>query len=96
MHRALVSRAFTPGRMRKLEDQIRAFCAACLDPLVGGDRFDFVLDLGARGELDDLPGAVGVELRGVDREVRARPCVVLADLQHLVEPHRIRARQSRS
>jgi cytochrome P450 len=47
MHRALVSRAFTPGRMRTLEDQIRAFCAACLDPLEGQDRFDFVLDLGA-------------------------------------------------
>ena len=29
MHRALVSRAFTPGRMKRLEDQIRAFCAAC-------------------------------------------------------------------
>ena len=48
MHRALVSRAFTPGRMKKLEDQIRAFCAACLDPLVGDERFDFVLDLGAQ------------------------------------------------
>ena len=35
MHRALVSRAFTPGRMKKLEHQIRAFCSACLDPLEG-------------------------------------------------------------
>ena len=25
----------------------RRFCVACLDPLVGGDRFDFVEDLGA-------------------------------------------------
>jgi cytochrome P450 len=48
MHRALVSRAFTPGRMRQLEDQLRAFCRACLDPLEGDDRFDFVLDLGAQ------------------------------------------------
>ena len=27
--------------------QVRAFCAACLDPLVGCGRFDFVHDLGA-------------------------------------------------
>ena len=29
-------RAFMPKRMRALEDKIRAFCVACLDPLVGG------------------------------------------------------------
>jgi cytochrome P450 len=46
IHRALVSRAFTPRKMRALEGQVRAFCAACLDPLVGEGRFDFVLDLG--------------------------------------------------
>jgi cytochrome P450 len=46
IHRAIVSRAFTPKKMRAVEDKIRAFCIACLD-LVGGDRFDFVLDLGA-------------------------------------------------
>ncbi|MBL7502449.1 cytochrome P450 [Frankia sp. CNm7] len=48
VHRALVSRAFTPRKMRALEDRVRAFCQACLDPLVGGDRFDFFLDLGAQ------------------------------------------------
>ena len=47
MHRGLMSRVFTPRRMNALEDQVRAFCAACLDPLVGSDRFDFVTDLGA-------------------------------------------------
>ncbi len=47
MHRGLMSRVFTPRRMQALEDQVRAFCAACLDPLVGADRFDFVADLGA-------------------------------------------------
>ena len=47
MHRGLMSRVFTPRRMQELEDQVRAFCAACLDPLVGTDRFDFVADLGA-------------------------------------------------
>ncbi|KUI37310.1 cytochrome P450 [Mycobacterium sp. GA-2829] len=47
IHRAIVARAFTPKKMRALEDKIRAFCVACLDPLVGGERFDFVEDLGA-------------------------------------------------
>jgi cytochrome P450 len=47
MHRGLMSRVFTPRRMNALEQQVRDFCAACLDPLVGSDRFDFVADLGA-------------------------------------------------
>ena len=47
MHRGLMSRVFTPRRMNALEQQVRDFCAACLDPLVGSDRFDFVTDLGA-------------------------------------------------
>jgi cytochrome P450 len=47
MHRGLMSRVFTPKRMNALEDQVREFCAACLDPLVGTDRFDFIADLGA-------------------------------------------------
>jgi cytochrome P450 len=47
IHRGLLSRVFTPGRMARLEPQIRAFCAEVLDPLVGVGRFDFVQDLGA-------------------------------------------------
>ncbi len=50
VHRALVARAFTVRRMKMVEDKIRTFCAACLDPLTGSDRFDFVKDLG-----DELP-----------------------------------------
>jgi cytochrome P450 len=80
MHRALVSRAFTPGRMKKLEDQIRAFCAACLDPLEGEDRFDFVLDLGAQmpvkaiGMLMGIPEADQVSVRDAAvRKLRNKP-----------------------
>ena len=80
MHRALVSRAFTPGRMRKLEDQIRAFCAACLDPLEGDDRFDFVLDLGAQmpvkaiGMLLGIPQAAQASVRDAAvRKLRNEP-----------------------
>ena len=48
MHRGLMSRVFTPRRMSELESQVRDYCRACLDPLVGADRFDFVQDLGLR------------------------------------------------
>jgi cytochrome P450 len=48
MHRGLMSRVFTPKRMNALEDQVREYCRACLDPFVGADRFDFVKDLGER------------------------------------------------
>ncbi|MET0903709.1 MAG: cytochrome P450 [Acidimicrobiales bacterium] len=47
MHRGLMSRVFTPRRMAALEQQVRDFCAACLDPLIDSDRFDFAADLGA-------------------------------------------------
>ncbi len=47
-HRGVVSRVFTPKKMNALEPQIREFCGRILDPLVGGEGFDFVADLGAR------------------------------------------------
>jgi cytochrome P450 len=60
VHRALVSRAFTSKKMAALEAQVRAFCAACLDPLVGSDRFDFVLDLGAELPMRTIGMLVGI------------------------------------
>ena len=46
IHRNLLSRAFTPRKINALEPKVREFTARCLDPLVGGDRLDFVKDLG--------------------------------------------------
>ncbi len=46
MHRGLMSRVFTPRRMAALEDQVRDYCARCLDPLVGEEGFDVVAALG--------------------------------------------------
>jgi cytochrome P450 len=46
IHRKLLTRVFTPRRVAALEPKMREFCAQCLDPLVGGDRFDFITDLG--------------------------------------------------
>ncbi|MCK9563406.1 MAG: cytochrome P450, partial [Bacteroidales bacterium] len=53
VYRRVVSKVFTPRRMNELEQQIRAYCARCLDPLVGGEKIDFIADLGAK-----LPGGV--------------------------------------
>jgi cytochrome P450 len=60
MHRKLMSRVFTPRRMNALEDQARKFCARCLDPLVGADRFDLVSVLAA-----DMPMRVIGMLLGI-------------------------------
>jgi cytochrome P450 len=46
IHRSLLSRVFTPRRVAALEPKMREFCAQCLDPIVGTDRFDFITDLG--------------------------------------------------
>jgi cytochrome P450 len=47
VHRALMSRVFTPKSMTAIEPKVREFCARTLDPLVGSGRFDFITDLGA-------------------------------------------------
>jgi len=59
-HRGVLSRVFTPKKMHALEPRIRQLCAEVLDPLVGTDRLDFVLDLGAR-----MPMAVIGMLLGI-------------------------------
>ena len=80
MHRGLVSRVFTPRKMAELEDKVRAFCAACLDPLVGEERIDFVKDLGAEmpmrviGMLVGIPDAEQPKVRAhTDAGLRTEP-----------------------
>lgn len=80
VHRLLVSRAFTPRKMAAIEDQVRAFCAACLDPLRDGDRFDFTTDLGAEmpmrviGMLVGMPDSLQRSVRSVaNRRLRNKP-----------------------
>ena len=48
VHRGVLTRVFTPKRMNELESKIRAYCARCLDPLVGAGRFDFIADFGSQ------------------------------------------------
>jgi cytochrome P450 len=80
VHRALVARAFAPKRINDLESKIRSFCVACLEPFVGADRFDFVVDLGAElpmraiGMLLGIPDAEQPKVRDfAQRNVRNRP-----------------------
>ncbi|WP_395312034.1 cytochrome P450 [Mycobacterium sp. AMU20-3851] len=47
LHRKLLSRVFTPRRMLAVEELVRGFCSRALDPLVGSDSFDMVVELGA-------------------------------------------------
>jgi cytochrome P450 len=71
MHRGLMSRVFTPRRMNALEDRVRAYCRACLDPLVGSGRFDFVRDLGEQMPMRVIGMLLGIP--EVDQEaVRTR------------------------
>ena len=65
--RGLVSRAFTPRRVRELEPRIRELCALHLDPLRDVDRFDAVADFAGR-----LPMDVISEMLGVPRADRER------------------------
>jgi cytochrome P450 len=58
--RALVSKAFTPRRVRELEERIRDLCIAFLDAQAGNASFDYLQDFGAR-----LPAMVIASLLGV-------------------------------
>jgi cytochrome P450 len=59
-HRALLARMFTPRRIAALEPQVRAYCARTLDPLVGGNRIDFIADLGAQMPMRVIGMLLGV------------------------------------
>jgi cytochrome P450 len=48
IHRKLVSKMFTPKTVASLEPKIRAFSAACLDPLVGTNRFDLIAEFASQ------------------------------------------------
>ena len=79
-HRGILSRVFTPKRMAQLEDQVRAYCIRCLDPVVGSDRFDIITELASMlpmrviGMLLGIPEQDQVAVRDkTDRDLRTRP-----------------------
>jgi cytochrome P450 len=71
--RALVSKAFTPRRVRELEDRIRELCVAFLDAQAGNTTFDYLQDFGAR-----LPAMVIASLLGV-------PLADQEQVRHLID-----------
>jgi cytochrome P450 len=60
LHRALLSRVFTPRRMLAIEPKVRQFCARSLDPLVGSGGFDFIRDLGAQMPMRTIGMLLGI------------------------------------
>src|SRR5262249_52220512 len=59
-HRALLARLFTPRRIAQIEPRVRAYCARSLDPLIGGDRIDFVADLGSQMSMRVIGMLLGI------------------------------------
>jgi cytochrome P450 len=59
-HRSIMSRVFTPKKMAAIEPKIREFCAETLDPLVGGDGFDFIADIGAEMPMRTIGMLLGI------------------------------------
>jgi cytochrome P450 len=79
-HRGLLSRVFTPRKMNALEPKIREFCARSLDPMVGGDRFDFIADLGAQMPMRTISMLLGIPEEdqetvrdAADKSLRTKP-----------------------
>jgi cytochrome P450 len=60
LHRGLLSRLFTPKKMKAIEPKVREFCARSLDPLVGSGGFDFIADLGAQMPMRTIGMLLGI------------------------------------
>ena len=80
MLRGVMSRVFTPRRMAAIEDEIRAYCVRCLDPLVGTDGFDIIAELASMmpmrviGMLLGIPEGQQIGVRDAnDANLRTKP-----------------------
>ncbi|HEX3796911.1 MAG TPA: cytochrome P450 [Acidimicrobiales bacterium] len=60
IHRRLMSRVFSPRSVAALEDKVRAYCAQCLDPLIGSDRFDVIAELGSYVPMRTISMLLGI------------------------------------
>jgi cytochrome P450 len=59
-YRNLVSKAFTPARIRDLEPRIREIAVRYLDALVGSPRFDAVKEFTAKLPMDVISSMLGI------------------------------------
>ena len=71
IHRKLVSKMFTPKVVASLEPKIRAFSAACLDPLVGTNRFDLISEFAAQMPMRVIGMLLGIP-EGDQEQIRDR------------------------
>jgi cytochrome P450 len=66
-YRNLVSKAFTPARIRDLEARIREISVGYLDPLIGRRRFDAVKEFTAKLPMDVISSMLGIPAEDRDR-----------------------------
>lgn len=78
--RALVSRAFTPRQMAKMEGYVRDLCIELLDPLAGVASFDYVTDFASQ-----VPSRVISHLVGVPEADREEQRANIDEMFH-IEP----------
>lgn len=69
IHRALLSRVFTPRRVSTLEPEIRSLSAELIDPLVGSERFDVVGEVASIVPMRVIGMLLGIP---ADEQVRLR------------------------
>ena len=77
MHRAIVSRLFTPRAVSGLEPQIRKLCREIVDDLIGRDQFDFMRDFALK-----LPVQVIGMLVGVPKQDQAELLAIFQASSH--------------
>ncbi len=66
-YRNLVSKAFTPARIRALAPRIRALAVSHLEPLVGAKSFDAVVEFTAKLPMDVISSLLGIPEQDRDR-----------------------------
>ena len=60
LHRALLSRVFTPRKVSAIEPKLREFFARSLDPFIGTTGFDFMADLGSQLPMRTIGMLLGI------------------------------------
>jgi cytochrome P450 len=75
--RKLVSRAFTPRAVARLEPTIEKVVGECLDRVAGGGRMDVIADLAL-----PVPSSLICEMLGVPRDDRERFTIWTAEATH--------------
>lgn len=87
--RSLVSVAFTPKQIRRIEDQITAAAEKIVDDIAGRGEIEAVSELAAR-----LPAQVLCDMFGVPEHLRARTIAAASDLVAWCDEETLAGRQA--